>query len=289
MAVGDLVSTDWMCEYNSLAFGGTSPYNIVAITGLASQPGVTTSDRERLRRHGLLPGDDFLVGRSILLEIEVHATSTTTFNDAMQNLLTALIPGNEEQPFVFQVPGLASGLKAQINCRPRKRDIPLDRSYYSSMGRAMIEFYATDPRIYLNLVQYDVTDMAVTGGGWNFNTTFDLDFGIAAMGGIIAAENMGTFSTPLVFRIDGPCVDPVIENSTTGHTLALSYTLNAGEYLLIDTETRSVMLNGTASRYSDLTSTSTWWDLPPGISNIVFRAATTDVAQLTITWRSAWV
>lgn len=289
MAIGDLVTADWMLEFNGLQFGGTSPYNLLSITGLASQPGLTTSDRERLGRHGTLPGDDYLVGRSVIVELEAHATASVTFQTAMQNLLTALAPGGVEVPMVFQVPGLANGLKARIDVRPRKRDVGVTRGYYSQMAKVIVEFYATDPRIYANDAQTSYTNLPIAGGGWTFNSTFNLSFGALSSGGQITAVNSGSFSTPLAFRIDGPCVNPRVENSTTGQSWGADITLASGEYLIVDTDTRSVLLNGTASRYSTLASTSTWWDLPVGTSFINFRAGTSTSATISLTWRSAWV
>ena len=65
MAVGDLVTEDYGFEYRGFAFGGSTSDFLVApgMTGFADLPGVAVADRQRLRRHGLHPGDDFMLGR----------------------------------------------------------------------------------------------------------------------------------------------------------------------------------------------------------------------------------
>ena len=284
---GELISSDWQAEFRGLLLGTGTNYNIIAISGLGDQPALVTSDRERLRRDGLIAGDDFLQGRSVLLELEIVETASTTFDDALDALMTATAPGQAEQPFVFKIPGIAGGSAARINARPRKRSVPVNMAFHNKLAGVVVELEATDPRIYADVASSEFTTLPSAGGGLNFDLTFPISFGAVSVGGTITAVNAGTYSTPVVFRVQGPCTNPRIENTTTSQTMAIAIDLSANEFLLIDTETRSVLLNGTASRFSLFSGQ--WWNLDPGTSSVNFRASTDSNATMSMSWRSSWV
>jgi hypothetical protein len=70
--------------------------------------------------------------------------------------------------------------------------------------------------------------------------------------------------------------------------MSFDITIADGDFLWIDTETRSVLLNGTASRFPNKSSND-WIDLQPGVNEITFRASTPSAASMTMSFRSAWV
>lgn len=289
MAVGDLVTGDWMLEFNSLALGGETPYALVLAEGFVDLPGVRSSDRQVLRRHGLHPGDDFLLGREVTLTFEVYADTDADLATYVAAFQDAFRPGRSEAPLVFQFPGVAGGNKARVNVRHRGLAAPVNLEWHYRIPRLVARLAATDPRVYANAETSASTSLPSAGGGLNFDAVADFTFGAVSTGGTITAENAGTFGTPVTFRIDGPATDPRVENLTTGESLGLDVTVADGDYLVIDTAARTVLLNGTASRYSSLVSGSSFFDLEPGENELTFRAATTTTATLTAAWRSAWV
>lgn len=280
---------DWMAEFNGIVLGGDGPYGITGVEGLADQPDMVTSDRGQLRRDGMTPGDDFLGGRSIVVGIEVTASEYVTFNEAMSDLQRALSPGIE-RGMVFQIPGVAQGERALVLCRPRKRKISIDQTYgIGKLAYATVEFFATDPRVYLAEIETASSGLPSNAGGMTFPMTFPLTFGASASGGTVLVDNQGTYSTPVVFRLDGPVTNPRISNLTTGQTLDLTIDIVAGDHLILDSRSRAVLLNSTASRYLALTGSSDWFDLAPGVNEITFRAETSTPSTLGISFRSAWV
>jgi hypothetical protein len=289
MAEGDLITGDWEMEVNGLLLGGESPYSIARIDGILDQPETRSADRLRLRRHGMIPGDDFLGGRTVTVTLEVYGEDDAAFADNVHDLGLALAPGEDEAPLVFQLPGVAGGGLRRLYCRPRRRSLPVGLEFFYRMPLAVVEFFATDPRLYDNTESEGLSSLPSAGGGLNFDAAFPIVFGALSTGGTINATNAGTFPTSPTFRIDGPVTNPRIENVTTGQTLSFTGSLAEGEFLLIDTEARTVLLGGTASRYSWIDADAEWWDLPPGTSEVTFRASTTTEASLTMTWRSAWV
>lgn len=282
------VTQDWEMEFGGLLMGGDGPYSIAEIDGLAGQPDLRTADRTRLRRHGMLAGDDFLGGRAVTISLEVSGADDTTFATNLAALRQALAPGSPEAPLTLKVPAVAGGGLRRLNARPRKLALPVAERYFYRMPVAAVEFFSTDPRIYDDTLSSLVTSLPTAGGGNTFNDTFNSVFGAVSTGGSIFAANLGTFPTPPTFRIDGPCTNPSIENVATGERLEFTITLGSGEWLDIDTDARTVLLGGTASRYSTLTRAD-WFDLAPGTTELKFRAVTGTSAQLTATWRSAWL
>jgi phage-related protein len=107
----------------------------------------------------------------------------------------------------------------------------------------------------------------------------------------VEATNEGNVPSPARLTITGPLTNPTIRNETTGEDLVLTYTLGAGETLVVDMGARSVLLNGTANRYSAVNWELTdWWLLAPGSNDISFANASYSAgASLLIEWRHAWI
>jgi phage-related protein len=288
MAAGDLITQVWQAERDGLLIGDGTDYDIRVIDGLASMPEVRPQDRPLLLRHGSIAGDDYLGERIMTMELDIAESDRDLMATKIDALATAFRTTVEESPFHFRIPGVAGGSKAFINARVRRRDIPIGVEYSRGLATVAFEFHATDPRVYAAAESSDTVGLASTGGGLVFPATFNLSFGAVSSGGDLTVTNAGAFPAPAVFRIDGPCTSPIIENTTVGRSLSFDITLSASEFLVIDTEARTVLLGGTASRYSTLETSSRWYDLEPGDNALDFRASTTTAATLTVTWRSAW-
>lgn len=281
--------SDWTFTYNGLTVGGAgSPYQIMQLTGLHDSPEVRTADQTRARDHGLFAGTDLLGGRSLMAQIEVVGAhpNETIWSDFSR----ALVPGqNGELPLVFQIPGLAGGVAVEIGARVRRLSLPIDRPYLFGHGSSVVEFWATDPRIYSQAsTTQTVTQAVPSGTGLTFPITFPLSFGGAVVGGQFVATNAGEFAAPWTATIAGPITNPTLENVTTGQTLAFTGSVGSSETLVVSSLDRAVLLNGSASRYSWLVVGSAWWQLAPG-ANTVRLAGTSGSGSVSFTYRSAWV
>lgn len=290
MAVGDLVINTWEVEYRGLKIGGDSPYMFVRIEGLADLPEVRSADRPLLRRHGLHPATDFMGGREVTITFDIKANSEAEFNTLLTDLQRAFrVTSQPEEPMVLMIPGIASGNKARIYARTRYRSIPIGLEWLYKNPLATIRMACTDPRVYSDAEQSGNTGLATTSGGLEFPAVFPLTFGAPTSGNSIIADNVGTTEAPWVARIDGPVINPSIENVTTGTTLSIDISLDTGDFLILDSTYRTIMLNGTASRYNLLSTDSVWADLEPGTNEIKFRATSYSAGTLTLYWRNAWV
>ena len=289
MAAGDLITGDWQAEYNGVLLGDGTPFHIAQIDGLLDLPDIRSSDTVRMRRHGLRAGDDYTAGRRVVLTLEVSSTDTVSFSAAVDQLMVATTPGGEPAPLVFQIPGVAGSGKRSVMCRPRRRSLPVGREFYYQLPLATIEFYSVDPRIESSALLAQSTDLETAGGGLNFNAVAPFVFGATAEGGVMTISNDGNFTASPTFTFTGPVSNPRVENLTHGQTLSFTITVADGDTLVVDTDQRTVLLNGTASRYSTMDFGSNWVNFQPGVNEITYRASTTTTTTMTTTWRSAWV
>ena len=278
---------DWQLTYNGLTLGAGTAYGISDLRGLDDLPELRTSDTPRPQDHGEYPGIDYAAGRTVDVALTVTAATDAAFRAAIQALEDATILRTAETALSFQNPGMAS--PRRVNARPRRRSIPNDWDHVFRIGRVALQFHATDPRVYDDNQSSSSTAAATSGGGRTYNRVYNLTYAAGGAGGSITATNNGNFPTRPTARIDGPVTDPRIENVTAGKFLQFSgLTLAAGDWLDIDFANRTVLLNGTASRYGFLTSTSSFWELAPGANEIKFTSGSA-TGTLTLTWRSAWL
>lgn len=280
---------DFEFTYRGLTIGGDTAYPLVRVDGLG-QPGVRSGDRAATGRHGLWPGDHWLNGRTLVLDLEVERGATdTTWEARVDAFASAFRPGlDDEAALVFQVPGIAGGGERRVYVRTSRRDLPVDQAWALRESRAAVELVATDPRIYDETQQSDSVGLPTATGGWSFPWSFDWSFGGGGIGGTIFANNAGTFPAPLTVRFDGPVTDPRITNVTLGQVLELDLTVASGQYVELDTLARTVLLNGTANRYEALSNASRWFDLDPGTNELAFQG-TGSGSTVTVTWRSTWI
>ncbi|QXE36214.1 phage tail family protein [Streptomyces sp. GMY02] len=151
---------------------------------------------------------------------------------------------------------------------------------------------AADPRRYSVTEQAGSTGLPMTSGGLAPPITPPVTVAATTVAGQVVAANQGTVGTRPVLRIDGPVTDPTVFAQYPDGTvkrLAYSESIADGEYLTIDVDAKSVILNGTASRRRYL---SAQWPEIPADATVTFLFAATgynSTALLTVTWRSAWL
>lgn len=285
MAIGDLVTGNWQFEYAGQHWGDTTNMDIVTIGGLGS-PDMRSGDVPRPRDQGELPGVDFLSGRTIDIDVEVAGSSAADL-EAKLNTLAMLqtTVGGVEQPLVYQLPGQ---IKRRVGARLRRRLVPVDITY--EVGRIIpvtLEFHSTDPRLYDNTLQTASLVAPTVSGGLGWPVAWPLGWGTSTSG-LSSLVNAGTFPTRPVVTFIGPLTSPSIQNITTGQTWACTFDLQSGDQLIVDFDQRTVLLNGTASRYSFVTSSSVWWEIAPGTTQARI-GATAGSGTANVSFRSAWI
>jgi hypothetical protein len=290
MTIGDLVTGDWEFEFRGLKFGGNTDFLIApGVTGLLDNPDVATADQRRTRRHGLHPGDDYYLSREIVIPIEVTAGTHEQWTANLAALKQAcdVDPERGEEPLVFQVPGVAGSGKRRVNARPRGLAVPLDLDYYYEIPIVTVRMVATDPAILDDtLSQATSAPLSATSNGVPWPIGWPLSWGILSATSF-PADNSGTRPAEWTATIPGPVTGPRLAHIPTGRALQFDIDLTAGQALIVDSRTRTVLLGGTSNRYSALTADSEWFTLTPGPNDLSYLA-TAGTGEMTITWRSTW-
>lgn len=286
MAIGDLITQDLQFEYSGLLFGGCcTGINFVDAQGF-DLGAIRSGDVARPRDHGMIAGTDFLSGRTIDITLGVAGASDPDLDAKMASLsMLSANMGKTEIPLVFQLPGQG---KRRVNARLRRRSFPVDIGYNkANIVQVLMRFEATDPRIYDNALSTLNISLPTSSGGLGWPVSWPLAWG-SSTSGLNNAVNAGTFATRPIVTFVGPLTSPSLQNVTTGQTWISTFDLQSGDTLVVDFDQRTVLLNGTASRYSYLTSSSVWWELPPGTSQLLLGAAAGN-GSATVSWRSAWL
>ncbi|WP_263165390.1 phage tail family protein [Streptomyces sp. SCSIO ZS0520] len=152
---------------------------------------------------------------------------------------------------------------------------------------------APDPRRYGTVLRQASTALPVSTGGLAPPVTPPVTITATTVVGSLDAANEGSFETRPVFVIDGPVDSPqILAQMPDGSVRFLTYSqsLATGDRLVLDTDAKSVILNGNASRRRFLSTPTGWPVIPAGSSvGVLFRAAFYNSgALLTVQWRPAW-
>ena len=278
MAAGDLTYT-----YDVLVFGDGTNVDVRQVDGLLDVAGLRIGDVNRPADHGSFPGMHLLGPRVFTFTLDAldPLGATSTLEATIEQ---ATAPRQAESPLTFQIPGRT---QRAVNCRPTRRRRTLDLSDTLGIKRYVVEFQATDPRMYDAAWSSVAIPLPTASGGLTFPVTPPFTFG-SATGGQAVVTNAGNFTAPWVATFVGPLQDPSVSSAGLSVGVYMVGTLNAGETLVVDSAARTVLLNGTASRESWLLPTSRWFGLSPG-ANTIQLGATTGSGSLTFAYRSCWL
>lgn len=281
---------DYQVQIDAITMGPGTSYVIHSIDGFGL-PDVRATDTPRPRDHGEFYGLDYLPGRTITLQITILGTSPSDTVAKLDALMDVWSPDTFPTdtasflPLRFQFPGQSPRL---FRGRPRRAQADTSRIVGNRVP-VTLEYKTADPRQYAEVTTSQSIGLFVASGGRTYPRVYPLSFGGGASA-LLTLTNSGNFPSRPTAHIDGPVTNPKIENIDLGKFLKFSISLASTDYLDIDFDARTVVLNGTASRYGTITSDSQWWDLPPGNSTIRFSADSYDpAALLTLVTTSAWL
>ena len=163
----------------------------------------------------------------------------------------------------------------------------------TSQGRSwqevIVDLQAPDPCWF----DAEATTLPLAGltGGAAFPIVFPCSF--AVMGSTMAVQNEGDIAAPIRIEIPGPCLNPVVENLSTGEQIALTLDVLEGQTILIDTAYGNLLCrlqasNGTQTNAMQyLSSDSTFWQLQPG-ENIVTFSTPSGSVEVSIEYASRY-
>jgi hypothetical protein len=298
MAVDTLLN--YRFAFNDFEFGGgQSPYQIMTLDGLEDLPVIRNQDDNRGYQDGMWTGRDFLSGRTLIFVITIRGDANNSMQQNLDAMQAALVPQQQGTGLLqFQMPD--SDLQ-RVNARVRRRNIQINTDYSSGMATATYEFFCPDPRYYDNAEQSTDLINAATTAGRTYNRVYTatqtpnanpFQTGMSYGGGSTAAniiQNDGWATTYPLITITGPCINPKVTNVTAGAFLLVDAAIGTEDTLVLNTDLRTVTLNG-VNRRALLNNSSTWFAAPPGTSYYTFTATATDGnTSCVVTWRNAYI
>ncbi|RSM63678.1 phage tail protein [Amycolatopsis sp. WAC 01376] len=251
--------------------------------GWASSPAVRLTMTDRPERDGAFDAPSYRSPRVITLEGTAIAPDRISKERAKDGLAAVLNDGSRLFPLVVTEPHAVRRAMVRLSGESKIMDKKAGAFEFS------VQVTAPDPLRYSAELRVATCPLPSSAGGLSFPLAFPLDFGTGATGGRLSLENNGTVAAWPTWKISGPCADPVLINTQTGEELAFQIQLAAGEVLVVDTDARTVLLQGLASRRSVMLPHSRWFPLVRGGIDVAFRAgAYNPAARLTAEWRDAW-
>lgn len=271
---GSLITRPWQLEFRSTVWGGEdADIQLTDLTGWLDKPTLRGSNTDRPGRHGAIAGRKHGEGRTVEVEL------TVTGDDPDMDLLRAIddVCAFEEEPVEEPLVIWAGTTEPQlISARLEKVAIPTDWEWSIGHHRIRLQWVATDPRRY-HFEPYASPVLGMPGGvttGITTPLTFPITFGGGVASGTLILPNTGNAAAYPVYTLTGPLTAPVITRTDTGQRLQFGATwqLLDGQTLVIDSGTRSVLLDGVSRR--DALVVADWFSLPRNSSTVITLGST---------------
>lgn len=284
--VGELITDDFQYEWaGTLLMGSGATFEVETISGLDDLPDVESSDSPWDAAYGSDPGRDLARDRTITASGDFMAEDDATMAADLAELRASLTVGLVST-FAWRHPGEDARF---VYARCRRRSIPVDVRRALGSPTWTAQWVAVDPLVYSATEQSGSTGRVEAGSGFTSPFTPPFTLG-ASVSGSVRIDNDGSVAGPWTARLDGPLTNPVISNGTE----RLAFTANggldlaAGEFVLLDSRDRSVLLAGTADRRLVLSVDSRWWNLLTGENDFTLTADA-GTGTLTVTGRDTWL
>jgi phage-related protein len=280
--------SNYQFQFGSFVFGAGTPFVVTEVTGLEDLPQIRNQDDNKGYNDGMFTGRDFFSGRTITFMLNILAgngnTAQTNFN-----LFQAAINPQQTGVSTLQFLLSPSDTQKQIGARVRTRAVPITPEYTYGKITAQVTMFCPDPRFYDVATQtLSLSPSAVSGR--IYNRTYNLTYGGGSQTSAATLTNSGWAVTNPIITINGPVVNPVLSNVTTGQSITINYTLGISDVVVIDLNLKTVTLNGTSAR-NILANGSQWFAAPPGNSLLSFSGTSYTIGTTTcvVSYANAYV
>lgn len=267
-----------------------SKRNLTSALGLRGIANLRQSEKVRPQAHGGINQTRFEDGRTITLtgEIISQVGLEDMFNE-WTAVSEALMQTLDVGPALIRWTEGETGNQLQ-RLASLYGDLEPTLQEGASVLQYQVILFAEDPRAYSQTVTSATSSpLSSLGGGRTYPSPFNRTYSSSG-GGTVSFTNSGNRDTPPTFTITGECVNPQIVWLETQQRISIVGTVDAGADLVVDVTDRTVTLGDGTNRLNFYDSAnSTWFNLPPGTSNLQLVASSFDgSAALTVSGRSAF-
>lgn len=284
---GTLVTAPYHLEWRDTLFGW--PSTNLAITDCSGWLDYTLrgNNLDRPGRHGTFPGQTHAEERVIEIELTAAVEDATL----LALLRRATVPDEDpvEEPLAMW---FETEQPQVVLAKLKRRAVPTDHAFSVGHHRATLQFVASDPKRYAvtETVSPTVGLPSPGIGGLTFPLTFPLAFGTPGTPGSTTVTNTGEVPTWPVYTLTGPITGPVITTGGSVLRFATDFELELGQTAIIDSDTRSVLINGVAR--PDVLVQREWAYLPADVPTVVAftgQGVYDPAAGLVVSYRAAYV
>jgi len=246
-------------SYNGIGWGPGQQIQIVSHTGIEETPAMRTDQQDRGQAHGAWAGPDWFSPRTVQITFVVLGRDNTDLRTLLASVERAWLPDSTDRPMA-----LYDGHRF-LTARVRQRAFEHFLGGRERTSKGIVQWFARDP------FYYSPTSIASIGAG-----------------AATHLANDGTLPSPVRIQMVGPLTDPTLTNAALGASLFVNGELAPGDVLLLDSDARTVTLNGSPSDIS-LDPSSRWWDLLPGDNPITYSSLSAGSGErAAISYASAW-
>lgn len=185
-----------------------------------------------------------------------------------------------------------NGVNRELRCMlSESLTMPTD-GYKGSGGMSYTMRFKSDgiPAVYdPTIVTYPLSPSL--SGNFTFPWSFPRSFAQSGVYSTPAVSNDGDIDTPIHVVLNGPLINPILRNNTTGEQLSLvGLTLVAGQQLVIDTDPRDLVVQINGVDAWQYINDAQFWMLAPGANSLLLDIGGTTVASTgAITWYSRYI
>lgn len=282
-----VLTTQYSFSFNGTIFGGdSSPYQILNVDGLEGLPILRTQDDNRGYQDGMFSGRDFYSGRTISVTILCVGSGAVSAQTRLNTLQSVLLPQQSgTTPLYFLLP---PNNQQFINARVRAFRTTIDPNYTYGYIVVQVEFFCPNPLYFDDSLQS--ASLSVSNPlGRTYNRIYNLTYGGGTYATTTSVTNNGWATAYPTITINGPIVNPIIGNSTTGEFLFLTGSYSNTDNLVVDLYNKLITLNGNPAR--NLLSSGTWFAAPSGTSQFYLTGTGTlaGTTAATVTWYNTYV
>ena len=216
-----------------------------------------------------------LVGRLVAPDRPTARAAVERFNAALPSKVLGVVANHED--------GVVTHRWMRIEGDPK---LPRPTDVYASFD---VVLTSPDSRLFGGdgsaLYQFSGTAfLPSTTGGLQAPFTVPFSIGATVVNGSVAVTASGDAPPPVLVRINGPAVQPVIRGDLGG-AMPLDISLDAGQWLDVDLDARTIKINSTVNRRNLLRGA---WITPRAGMVLSLDAAVYDpLTSMTVFWTDA--
>ncbi|MDG4796220.1 hypothetical protein [Micromonospora sp. WMMD1082] len=281
--------TEGQWQIRGLTLGPGTAYDVLDSSNPFNCQVRAEQGGDRAWAHGSWSGVEWQAERVVPINIliDVGANDIAATIEARHALAAAFRASHVDLPLTFAL----GGREYLLWGRPRMVEPTMD---LLGVGKAWVRaaFVALDPMIY-SATEHEVGPVSLPtwSGGLTVPLTVPFTVPATQVGGLDDLSTAGTVEVGLRLRVDGPVPQPritITDPDGAATTLRVDITVPSGQWLDIDTQARTVLLNGDPAASRRGQAVGEFPLLQLGTSQLRFAAAEEAAGTLSVRWRDGW-